>query len=388
MNFLLLNSYLIDKIEPFAKWITVGLFAIMVIALITLAIIDAVKNKKSQAKNSSLFANSYKKIIISFFFYALVLGLLLLVLELSKKFSDSYLDDKWVNKDVINLVLVPLIITIALTLIVSVVLFILSKKNVGGKKIRVILGVILALSFVVTLVLDAIYFSRHILGDGYYTEDGANFNSTLLYVFAVLLVVLLVVLAFVLGRKNKKPFSSHSIALAGICVSLSFALSFIKLWDMPTGGSVTLVSLLPIMIYAYIYGAKKGLLIGLLYGLLQAVQDPWLIHPAQFMLDYPIAFSCITLAGVVSDTINSASKPYLTFTLGAVASGVFRYVCHVISGMFAFGAYAPSGTTNFFAFSLVYNSYVFIDILLVIVAGFIVFTSKSFVREAQKLSLK
>jgi thiamine transporter len=142
------------------------------------------------------------------------------------------------------------------------------------------------------------------------------------------------------------------------------------------------------MIYAYIYGAKKGLLIGLLYGLLQAVQDPWLIHPAQFMLDYPIAFSCITLAGVVSDTINSASKPYLTFTLGAVASGVFRYVCHVISGMFAFGAYAPSGTTNFFAFSLVYNSYVFIDILLVIVAGFIVFTSKSFVRETQKLSLK
>ena len=50
MNFLLLNSYLIDKIEPFAKWITVGLFAMMVIALITLAIIDAVKNKKSRRK--------------------------------------------------------------------------------------------------------------------------------------------------------------------------------------------------------------------------------------------------------------------------------------------------------------------------------------------------
>ncbi len=388
MNFLLLNSYLIDKIEPFAKWITVGLFGLVVIALITLAIIDAVKNKKSQTKNSNLLANTYKKIVIPFFFYALVLGLLLLVLELSKKFSDSYLEDNWVNKDVINLVLIPLIITIVLTLIVSITLFVLSKKNAGGKTIRVILGTVLALSFVVTLALDAVYFSRHILGDGYYTEDGANFNSALLYIFAVLLVVLLVVLAFVFGRNNKKPFSSHSIALAGICVSLSFALSFIKIWDMPTGGSVTLVSLLPIMIYAYIFGAKKGLLIGLLYGLLQAVQDPWLIHPAQFTLDYPIAFSCITLAGVISDTIASTTKPYLTFTLGAVVSGAFRYVCHVISGMFAFGAYAPSGTTNFLAFSLVYNSYVFIDILLVIIAGFIVFTSKSFVREAQKLALK
>lgn len=388
MNFLLLNSYLIDKIEPFAKWITVGLFALVVISLIALAVIDAVKNKKSQTKNSNLLASTYKKIVIPFFFYALVLGLLLLVLELVKKFSNSYLEDNWVNKDVINLVLIPLIITIALTLIVSTILFVLSKKNVGGKKIRVILGAVLAVSFIVTLVLDAIYFSRHILGDGYYTEDSANFNSTLLYVFAVLLVLMLVVFAFVFGRKNKKPFSSHSIALAGICVSLSFALSFIKLWDMPTGGSVTLVSLLPIMIYAYIYGAKKGLLVGFLYGLLQAVQDPWLIHPAQFMLDYPIAFSCITLAGVVSDTIKSSSKPYLSFTLGAVLSGAFRYVCHVISGMFAFGAYAPSGTTNFFSFSLVYNSYVFIDILLVVIAGFIVFSSKSFVKEIQKLSLK
>ena len=157
---------------------------------------------------------------------------------------------------------------------------------------------------------------------------------------------------------------------------------------MPTGGSITLVSLLPVMIYAYIYGAKKGLLVGFLYGLLQAVQDPWLIHPAQFVLDYPVAFSCITLAGVISDVMKNTAKPALTFTVGAVLSGAFRYVCHVVSGAFAFGAYAPSGTTNFLSYSAVYNSYVFIDVLLVIIAGVIVFSSKSFVKEIEKLALK
>ncbi len=387
MNFLLLNSYLIDKIEPFAKWITIGIVGALIVALITLAVIDAIKNKKA-TKQSALVKIAIKPLLLAFLFYALALGILLLVLELTKKFSSSYLDDNWVNKDVISLVLIPLIVTLVLTLIVSVVLFILAKKNKSSKKISLILGLIVAVSFVVTLVLDAIYFSRHILGDGYYTEEGANFNSTLLYVLSVLLVAVIVTLAFVFGRNNKKPFSSHSIAMAGICVSLSFALSYIKLWDMPTGGSITLVSLLPVMIYAYIYGAKKGLLVGFLYGLLQAVQDPWLIHPAQFVLDYPVAFSCITLAGVISDVMKNTAKPALTFTVGAVLSGAFRYVCHVVSGAFAFGAYAPSGTTNFLSYSAVYNSYVFIDVLLVIIAGVIVFSSKSFVKEIEKLALK
>ncbi|MBR2384770.1 MAG: energy-coupled thiamine transporter ThiT, partial [Clostridia bacterium] len=70
-----------------------------------------------------------------------------------------------------------------------------------------------------------------------------------------------------------------------MCVALSFALSYIKLFEMPQGGSVTLFSMLPIMLFSYIYGMKKGLLVGVIYGLLQAVQDPYIIHPAQFLLD-------------------------------------------------------------------------------------------------------
>ena len=132
-------------------------------------------------------------------------------LELSKKFSSEYLDENWVNKDVISLVLIPLVITLILTLGCSITLFLLSKSGKKNKKISLILGLVVAGAFVITLVLDAVYFSRHILGDGYYTEEGSNFNSTLLYLLAVLLIALLIALAFTFGRKNKKKEQDRSM---------------------------------------------------------------------------------------------------------------------------------------------------------------------------------
>ena len=66
---------------------------------------------------------------------------------------------------------------------------------------------------------------------------------------------------------------------------MSFALSYVRIFRLPMGGSITFASMLPFMLYSYMYGTKKGVLAGLVYGVLQAVQDPWIIHPAQFALD-------------------------------------------------------------------------------------------------------
>ena len=72
--------------------------------------------------------------------------------------------------------------------------------------------------------------------------------------------------------------------------------------------------------------------------------------------------------------------------IGALLTGTFRYIAHVLSGTFAFGAYAADeGATNFLVYSAVYNTYVFIDIALVIVVGLILFSSKSFKNEVNKL---
>ena len=189
-----------------------------------------------------------------------------------------------------------------------------------------------------------------------------------------------------------------------IMVALSAVLSVIPLFEMPYGGSITLFSMLPIMLFSYIYGIKKGLIVGVLYGILQAVQDPFIVHPAQFLLDYPVAFAMMGYAGSLTSINKLNNKPRLKFTLSAIIAGFMRWVSHVLSGVFAFGAYAldasykaegifsvlapfENATANFWIYSTIYNGYVFVDLLLVVIAGLLLFSSKGFKNEVEKIKL-
>jgi thiamine transporter len=292
------------------------------------------------------------------------------------------LENNWVSLDVIPYVFIPVLTTLCIALILGVIYFALAKKGFAKLKIyRTVSAIIVAIAIIATLVLMGVYYGKNVADDGYYSE---HLNNVALYVFAGAVIIFTVATAFIVGAKDKKPFDTKCVSMAGICVALSFCLSYIKLWDMPTGGSVTLVSLLPVMLFSYIYGIKKGLLIGLLYGTLQAVQDPWLIHPAQFILDYPIAFSAVCFAGVLKDVKALDKLPQLKFGISAFIAGSVRFLCHVLSGVFAFGAYAvDAGATNFWTYSLVYNAYVFVDVALVIIAGIFLLSSKTMVKQLQ-----
>lgn len=379
--------YFSDTFEPVAKWLTIGLIGAILLVYLSMVLVEFLK-KLHRVDENKLSNKFIKGALIFFVFYALALGILLLVLEIMKKFDTAYLEENWVSLDVIGYVLVPLLITLSLALIGAVVFFILTKLNCKHKKtVTTIIFALVGISLIVSLVLIGIHYSSNIQGDGYYTDETTGkLNPTALYLFAFAIIVFTVILALFLGRNDKAPFDTHAIAFAGICVSLSFALSYIKLWDMPTGGSVTLVSLLPVMLFAFVYGTKKGLLVGFLYGILQAIQDPWLIHPAQFLLDYPIAFSMVCLAGLLTDLNCFKSLPQARFAFSALIAGTFRFICHVLSGVFAFGAYASdAGATSFWTYSLIYNCYVFIDVALVILAGTILLSSRSFNHELNKL---
>ena len=231
-------------------------------------------------------------------------------------------------------------------------------------------------ALITTIVCLVVFFSKNISGDGWY---GENINQLALYLGAGGLIVVLVAAAILSDLGNNTKFDSRCIALAGITVALSFALSYIKLFSMPQGGSVTLASLLPVMLFAYVYGPKKGIFVGFIYGALQAMQDPYLIHPAQFLLDYPVAFAAIGLAGVFKKIKQLDKLPQVKFALGAVIASAFRFISHVLSGVFAFGVDAPTGQ-NVWAYSTAYNSYVFIDIVIVIAVGVLVLSSKNFVK--------
>ncbi len=368
LNLLTSAEGILDAVEPVLKWVATGVIAA---ALVAGLIVFFVKRE--------IFAKFAKYALLVVILLALAGGIFMLALNIAKYYGA---EGDYKGTAVATYIFLPILVSLVLILVTSVTAFILSKKNSAAlKKFGMIAGIVCALAIITTLVLIALFFKDNIVGDGYYTEDG-KLNSPALYISTVLLVAAAIAIAFVIDRKDKSGFDTRSIAFAGISVALSFTLSYVKLWEMPQGGSVTLASMLPIMIFAYVYGAKKGVLIGFIYGILQAVQDPYIIHPAQFFLDYPVAFGLIGFAGALRNVKALDKLPQVKFALSALIGSVLRFASHVLSGVFAFGAYA--GDQNFLLYSLAYNSFVFVDLAIVIVVGAILFSSKGFVTEMNR----
>ncbi|MCR4874298.1 MAG: energy-coupled thiamine transporter ThiT [Clostridia bacterium] len=375
----LLSAYAVDTAEPIVKWTTIAVLGLVLIAGIVLLF-----TKKE------LFSKLFKPTLLCVVIYAAVVGILMLSLDIAKHYDPQYLEDNWVNKDIVNYVFVPGLITAILFLITAISLFVISNKKPDWLKMcNIISGALIAAAVITTIVTTAVFYSRNIEGDGYYTGEYGELNSSNLYISAVALVVGLIAIAFFSDRKESLKFDSRSIAFAGITIALSFALSYIRLFKLPQGGSVTLASLVPIMLFAYIYGAKKGVIVGVFYGLLQAIQDPFIIHPAQFLLDYPIAFAFIGLAGCLKNVNILPKFPQVKFTLSALIASIGRFLAHILSGVFAFGAYAKdAGAESLFAYSTAYNSFVFVDIAIAIGVGVLLLSSKSFTNELTKRTRK
>lgn len=210
-----------------------------------------------------------------------------------------------------------------------------------------------------------------------YDETLGTFVSTqgsswLMYLVCGVLVAAIVVLAL-LGNKGE-PFDTRSLTYAAICISVSFALSYVKFFSMPQGGSVTFASLLPLALYSYMFGTRKGVVAGVVYGLLQFVQSPQFYQPMQVLLDYPIAFASIGLAGIFRNA-KFLKGVQIKFALGTIIAVLFRYVSHTISGYFVF--YSWSAGQNPLVYSLVYNSYVAVDLAIVLVMGVVALSSRN-----------
>lgn len=245
-------------------------------------------------------------------------------------------------------------------------------------------------SFVAVLVCMTIY---QVSGDA--AEVGGVADSgTGLYLAAIAIVVAIVAVAFLCDRE-KKPFDARTVAFAAMSVTMSFALSYVRIFRMPLGGSITFVSWLPVMLFSYMFGTRKGVLAGLILGVLQALQDPWIIHPAQFALDYAVSFTSLGLAGCIRSLGLFRSSPRLQFSLGAAVAGLFRFLCAFFSGVFAFGSYGAGYAEQFnwpalanpWFYSLVYQSmYVIPELLILICAGVALFSYGNFRRTVEKYS--
>lgn len=192
-----------------------------------------------------------------------------------------------------------------------------------------------------------------------------KFEDVTLTGWILLAVLIACAIALLMIARSKQKWTSQMLANAAICMALSFVLSYIRLFKLPQGGSVTPASLLPILAFAYAYGAIPGLVTGIAYGFLQMIQDPWIVSVAQAALDYPLAFGCIAFAGWAGAMQRKHGWNELAgWLLGVALTGVGRFVCHVLSGVVFFAEYADGTGLSPLVYSLGYNSFVFVDIAI------------------------
>lgn len=165
------------------------------------------------------------------------------------------------------------------------------------------------------------------------------------------------------GASAQKPggkLTVKQLVFCAMAIALGTVLSNIKLFEFPTGGSITPLSMLVICLPGYFFGLGAGLLTGVAYGVLQLLIDPYVLYPMQLVVDYLLAFGALGLSGLFTNAKNGMIKGYITAVLG-------RFVFAVISGWIFFGAYAWEGWAPL-PYSLAYNAmYIFSEAAITVI---------------------
>lgn len=126
------------------------------------------------------------------------------------------------------------------------------------------------------------------------------------------------------------------------------------------GGEVAF-TMLPIAIVALRRGTGAGVLCGALVGVIGLLYKPYVVHPAQVVLDYPLAFALVGLSGLLSPRVKAAvavGRDAMGAGLAAsavVLGGAARFVAHFASGVVFFASNAPKGQPVWL-YSVVYNA--------------------------------
>ena len=178
----------------------------------------------------------------------------------------------------------------------------------------------------------------------FYNADGGL--TTAGYVLTAVAVFALLMLISTLAGK-KKTVNAKQLAFAAGALALAIVTSYIKLFHLPMGGSVTLFSMFFVTLIGYWYGPTVGIMAGVAYGLLQMILDPYIISLPQMLIDYPFAFGALGLSGLFSEKKNGMIIGYIVSVFG-------RFVFAVLSGVIFFGMYAPEGMSPL-VYAIVYN---------------------------------
>lgn len=184
-------------------------------------------------------------------------------------------------------------------------------------------------------------------------------------VLSVIMVAIFLLGVFLTNRKQKQ-LKSKELAFCSLSLAIAFVLgTFVKLFRMPMGGSVTLFSMLFVTLIGYWYGLKTGLMAAIAYGLLQFVTNPWIVSIPQVFFDYIFAYGSLGLSGIFHNKKHGLIIGYLTGVAG-------RFVFSFLSGIIFFAASSAEAGAEYgmsmYLYSAVYNiAYLGVEALMTVI---------------------
>jgi len=161
----------------------------------------------------------------------------------------------------------------------------------------------------------------------------------------------------------------RALVESALLVAIAFVLSYITLFRLPQGGSVTPLSMLPMVIIGLRHGIKWGLSGGLIYACLQMLQQFWpppsgtlAAYVSVVMLDYILAYTVLGLSAIFR-----GRRYGMLYAVPLCL--ILRFLCHFVSGIIIWGVYAPEGAPVWL-YSLTYNgSYMGLELIFTTIVG-------------------
>ncbi len=175
------------------------------------------------------------------------------------------------------------------------------------------------------------------------------------------------------------------LTTCGVMIALATILSLIKVYELPLGGSVTLVSMLPICLISLKYGVKWGFASSFIYALGQLGLGlgslmTWGMDARMWFgsiaFDYIIAFGILGIAGIFrkrgASAVIHTKNDFIASVAGVVLALVLRFASHFVSGSIFFDVWMPEEFSNPYVYSIIYNgSYMLPELIVTVIVSVI-----------------
>lgn len=195
------------------------------------------------------------------------------------------------------------------------------------------------------------------------TADGGLTTAGYVVSVVVGILLFLAAVAFTGKETEKKRTSTKQLVYCAMAMALAFVTSYIKIISMPWGGSVTLCSMLFIVLVAHWYGVKTGILVGFVYGILQFIQEPYVLSFFQVCCDYILAFAALGVAGFFA-------KKKKGLVIGYIVAVLARGAFHALGGYLYWMDYMPDNFPKSLAsvYPIAYNySYLLLEAVITLI---------------------